>query len=170
MDMIDFGSYRLPVKMLPRTDYREFSGSFYRRPSFSADYTFNDYIGEKRKLETSLRHLLSANWMMKDDFEVTADENIAFTICGAIYTPRIICREYIEILFQVIRSSRMRDMWCHATTLELEELFHGANDCDFRLYKNTLFVCEEESNFDFLKYFSRSRIDAARDEEPRPGS
>ncbi len=87
------------------------SQELYVEPQFTDAYTFDQHIDEKRTLEDLLRKTLSQHWLRPEDFEVGADENIAFTLCGGLYSERILCRTYFDVLHQVIRTSAMRARW-----------------------------------------------------------
>ena len=109
----------------------------------------------------ALREALEKNWTPRVDFEVADDENIAFTMCGSIYTPRIVCRDYLEILYSVLQSTRMRDKWVYSTSVEIRtsetRFVQFSSFSSFYLQGNRLTVNTDGMGFDFVVRFSRSR-------------
>jgi hypothetical protein len=142
-----------------RDAYFQLDRDFVAHPDFSDTYSFDAYISEKRGTEDKLREELSAIWTPPHDFEVAADENIAFTMCGGLYQSRVMCRDYLAILHRVLQGTRMRDKWVYNTSVELT-VRDGVALGLFELRGGTLFVLSEGLVFDFVKCFSRSRGEA----------
>ena len=161
------GAVRIPgtqldVVMLQPLDFYRMSGTHCREPVFTGEYSFDMYIEEKRSTEEALRAALSRHWTPVDDFEVAYDGNIAFTLCGGIYSRRIICREYLNLLHETLQRTRMKDKWAYDTALELEEPIDGMGLCSFVLQGNKVYVSSDLRGFDFVRYFGRSKAEAMR--------
>jgi hypothetical protein len=136
----------------------------YRRPEFTERYRVDAFTSEKREIEHRLRAALSANWVSEVDFEVGYDENAAFTVCGGIYTHRIICCDYLGVLHRVLRESEMHDYWTYSTSIELASPLGGMWFGGFLVQGNRLYLDRKYlGDFDFVKYFSRSDTEAAQE-------
>ena len=161
------GAVRIPgtqldVVMLQPLDFYRLSGALCRKPAFTGEYSVEMYIEEKRSTEEALRAALSRHWAPRDDFEVAYDDNIAFTLCGGIYSRRIICREYLNLLHETLQRTRMKEKWSYDTVLELEEPIDGMDLCSFVLQGNRVYVKSDLRGFDFVRYFGRSKAEATR--------
>jgi hypothetical protein len=161
-DRIHVADQELRVVVLPPSDYYRFTGALTRRPEFSDAHAFDDFINEKRSTEEALRRALSHHWRPFDDFEVGDDGNIAFTLCGGVYSKRVICRDYLALLYLTLQDTRMKEAWAYATAIELQEPIDGMSLCDFVLQGNQVSVNGDLDGFDFVRYFSRSKADAAK--------
>ncbi len=151
----------LDVILLTDEDYFARDEDLCRKPEFNDEYPFESYIDEKRDTEWRLREALEKNWTPRVDFEVADDENIAFTMCGSLYAPRVVCRDYLEILYGVLQSTRMRDKWVYSTSVEITtsetRFVQYSSFSSFRLQGNRLTVNTDGMGFDFVACFSRSR-------------
>src|SRR4051794_10696795 len=117
------------VVFLQRDDFfGDFTRSIVAPPRLHADFTSDEYSAEKRETEDLIRHGLAARWTEGDDFEVGWDENFAMTLCGGIYSPRIFCREYLEVLHGILRSTRHYHQWAYSTAIELSAPLDGITD------------------------------------------
>jgi hypothetical protein len=134
---------------------------FYKEPKFTKAYPFDSYVKEKRNTEDRLGEALGAIWTPNDDFQVGYDTNRAFALCGGVYSPRVICQDYLSILFTILQATRMKDKWMYSTSVELP-CQDGASSGSFALQGATVF-CRRTFPFDFVKCFSRSRAEAERE-------
>jgi len=82
-------------------------------------------------------------------------------MCGGIYSRRIICRDYIQTIFGVLRASRRWENWAYSTSIELKQPIDGLSLGDFVLRHKRIFVLAGDCNFDFIKYFSQPRTDGS---------
>lgn len=152
----------LQVQFLANDTYFSLDRDFYKRPDFTDAYPFDAYIKEKRGTEDNLRDAFSTFWTPADDFVVASDENIAFTMCGGIYTPRVLCQDYLNVLYRILQTTRMKDRWLFSTSVELTT--PNESTCSaFELRGSTLFVNSEGLAFDFIRCFSRSNAEAERE-------
>ena len=82
-------------------------------------------------------------------------------MCGGIYSPRVICREYLEAVHRMLQQTRMKDKWLYDTSIELDSPVDGMMLCVFRLRGNEITVnIEDTGEFDFVRAFSRSAKEA----------
>jgi hypothetical protein len=154
---LQIGSDSLAVIPLPRDAFYKATRSFYAPPTLGDAYTLEDYAEEKRHTEQVLRQSFSRHWRDHVDFEIGWDENFAFTLCGGIYTPTMLCRKYLQIICGVLRSTRQRDHWSYDTAVELQEPIDGANFMNFIVRRNELFLLNHHlGSFDFFGWFHRS--------------
>ena len=162
---IDLTAGRVEVVVLDKEDYGAFTHSIYARPAFDEYLTLDDYADEKRATEDLLREALAKRWTKIDDFEVAWDENVAFTLCGGVYSHRILCRDYLEILHRILRTTRYRDRWAYSTAVEPDPPLGGVTYGLFVLQGDRITLADEETEWDgasFVRYFSRSAAEAAR--------
>jgi hypothetical protein len=148
--------------MLAHDEYFRLQGATFARPEFSGAYPFEEYIEEKRDAEDWLRTALSVHWKPGDEFEVASDENVAFTLCGNIYAPRVICREYLAALHRILGAMRAKERWSYHTSVELGTPPEVTLD-SFFLQNGTLYVLSENLSLDFVACFSRNKDEAERD-------
>ena len=133
-----------------------------REPSPADGCTFDEYADEKgasgAALRTALPLIGRTSWILRS----RGSENVAFTLCGSVYTTKVVCRDYLDVVHRVLdRSTRMKHRWIYHTALEL--LFAPCveiPDCGFVLQGNQIFVNMYTRPFDFIKYFSRSKAEA----------
>jgi hypothetical protein len=146
----------LSARLLTGNEYFGRDADFYATPAFNDFFSFDHYIREKRGTEVSLRSALARRWENHVDFEVGDDENIAFTMCGGVYTPRTFCRDYLECLYGVLQATVSRDKWMYDTSIELAEPVDGMQLCTFRIHADEVDVCMDYiGRFDFIERFSR---------------
>jgi hypothetical protein len=151
----------LDVFSVSRPTYTQLEDEWVREPSPADGCTFDEYADEKGASEAALRTALSTDWSDLADFEVAWDENVAFTLCGSVYTTKIVCRDYLDVVHRVLQSTRMKHRWIYHTALELLSPCVEIPDCGFVLQGNQIFVNMYTRPFDFIKYFSRSKAEAA---------
>jgi hypothetical protein len=161
MDKIAITGCELDVLLLTPSQFYEFTGALSERPAFCDAYSINEFIDEKRGAEKEIRDALSRHWRENVDFEVGADGNIAFTLCGGIYSSRIVCFEYLNLLHKVLQTTRMRDRWAYATAIELRGGADRVLIGEFVLQGRVLSINSNLGGIDFLAWFSRSRDEAA---------
>ena len=147
----------LEIVELSANERRDRRKDFYIEPEFTDEYSFDSYIGEKRETEYRLRTVLGRIWTAEDDFVVADDENIAFTLCGGIYSARPVCQDYLAILYRVLQAAPMRDLWVYSTAVEIvkpqAETVDFAIFCSIRVHQNKLYLNEQQINFDFFNCF-----------------
>jgi hypothetical protein len=112
---IRLGNTSLHVRLLSKDAYYGMIPDFYKEPKFTKAYPFDSYVKEKRDTEDRLEKALGAIWTPNDDFQVGYDTNRAFTLCGGVYSPRVICQDYLNILFTILHATRMKDKWMYST-------------------------------------------------------
>ena len=145
----------LNVVALSNDDYYGMDARFYENPSFDGDFTFEAFITEKRQLENQLRGKFAEFWTEVEDFEVGNDFNIAFTLCGGVYSTRPICRKYLEILRDAIASTKNHARWMYDTSVELQN-DDGFQLFGFRLVGNSVFVRSDDlADFDVVHAYSK---------------
>jgi len=163
MPRIELTKGAVEVALVPWEEfYGCLSKALYAPPVFGQNLPFESYIQEKRETESALRRALATEWVDTVDFAVGADENIAFTMCGGIYSHRVICREYLDCLHRILHPTRYRGCWAYSTAVELEVPLEGMTDCDFVLKGDRVTVLDWGlAGFDFVQCFSRTRVEAA---------
>src|SRR5688572_2396022 len=159
-EAIEVTSGTLRVLWMEREEYFRMTGDLSRPTGFSEAYPFDTFIDEKRSTEDRIRAALSSYWVDGEDFEVASDTNRAFTLCGGVYSPRIVCRDYLDCLCRAVGPFPNRERWSYTTAVELQEPVGGMTDCDFVLRGRRIFVLRERTPFDFVRLFSRSRNEA----------
>jgi hypothetical protein len=119
--------------------------------------SWDDLVAEKRDTEDLIRAALAKCWRKHDDFEVGWDSNYAMTMCGGVYSARILCKDYLEVLHGVLRSARHYPRWAYSTSVELDTAVNGMKDCDFVLQGERVTVENWGlGEFNFVEHFSRS--------------
>ena len=139
-----------------------FTAATYEGPAFDEFLTLDTYTDEKRDTESVLHDALAKRWVPVDDFEVGRDGNVAFTLCGGVYSHRIICRDYLDILHRILRTTRDRERWAYSTDVELQQPLDGLTLGGFVLQRDRITV-DDWDGWDearFLRYFSRSADEA----------
>jgi hypothetical protein len=141
---------------------REFT--LYQPPPLSPDYTADDYQNDKGYCEDELKAALSKYWISGgEDFEVGFDGNYALSSCGGIYSRRIICRDYLQIVRDILQGTKTPDLWLYDTSIELTE--ESGMGPSFIIQGNKIFLDGDPTcippGFDFVKLFSRTRSQAA---------
>ena len=148
----------LDVVLCRRSEFYDYENRLPKWPAIGR----SRYIAEKRDLEDLVRRRLASHWMEEDDFEVGSDGNAAWTLCGGIYSHRIICRRYLEIMHWVLAQGDAPGLWSYSTALEPVDPIDGMSYSTFLLHGNRILTRSEGLNgFDFVKQFSRSIEDAA---------
>jgi hypothetical protein len=142
------------VLYLQSEHFSKLLGEFTARPIFTDQYSFETYIAEKRDTETALRAAFSRFWKDPDDFEVASDQNVAFTMCGGIYSRALLCRAYLETLHGVLGSTRMRNKWVYSTSVEVPTQSGHMELYAFMLRGDTVYVEDDRPKFDFIDQFS----------------
>ena len=105
---------------------------------------------------------LAVEWAPEHDFEVARDENIAFIMCGSIYTPAVFCRDYLAILHRILTTMRVPEKWAYATSVEPVSPRRRVSD-QFVLLNGVVYVLSARISFDFLRCFSRTKADAEKE-------
>jgi hypothetical protein len=148
----------LNIVMLHRDAFTgDFIPSIYVPPDEQLAASWDELFAEKHDTEDLVRQALSKRWREYDEFEVGWDENYALTLCGGIYSARIMCKEYLEVLHGVLRSTRHCEQWAYSTAIELTTPVDGMKYCHFILQGDQITVENWDlDHFDFLEYFSRS--------------
>jgi hypothetical protein len=82
----------LKVSLLSEMAYRERERVFYQNELRSDDQRFDLIVNEKRSTEELLRDALATLWIPGEEFEVGTDYNLAFTMCGGLYSGRCLKR------------------------------------------------------------------------------
>ena len=105
-----------------------------------------DYSNDKAMVERELREQLGKKWLSPDDFEVAWDENVALHSCGGVYSHQILCKEYVEIVNDVLLKTKRPDIWGYHTAVELEGVF-----TEFWIRNGIMHAPDDE--FPWTKYF-----------------
>lgn len=136
--------------------FNQFQPDVYREPVFNAASGREDLFRQKRSTEALLRDALSVYWTDADDFEVAYDSNVALTMCGGIYSHRIVCAEYLEVLSGVMRTLGGPPCWAYDTSIELAEPICAMTTCSFVLRGLELTLLDHNlQQFEFETWFSR---------------
>ena len=146
------------VFFLPPPDFFRLTGRLARKLVPAETYPFEMFITEKREAEDHLRSAFARLGRPGADFEVASDRNHAFTMSGAVFSQTMICRDYLDILSGVLRSTWMKEKWSYSTSVELDVAIDGMCDCDFLLHDGTVYVLDADlAEFDFVRHFSAGR-------------
>ena len=151
----------LAVEMVSEAEFHALLGRI-AEPDRGDAAAFEAYIDEKRETEDWLRCRVAVEWAPEHDFEVARDENIAFIMCGSIYTPAVFCRDYLAILHRILTTMRAAEKWAYATSVEPVSPRRRVSD-QFVLLNGVVYVLSARISFDFLRRFSRTKADAEKE-------
>lgn len=99
---------------------------------------------------------LKDKWVSGKDFEVGWDFDYSYSLHGGIYSPRIFCPEYVEIVVKAICSSEDPHRWVYHTVCEIEVNPNGKTpaECiefrgEFYITYNTIYIYESQMKREF---------------------
>jgi hypothetical protein len=107
------------INILPKEDYDRLYRESFVKP---ADMTIHDLEREWEELRDKLRETLGTHWDEgwedDSDFMVSDDWAESFHHCAGIYSDRIICPLYVDLIVKVITTMRHKDRWTYHTVVE----------------------------------------------------
>jgi hypothetical protein len=147
------------IVVLNEDDYQNERQKAFEKVSFSDAFTKEMLSSEFEQFDTKLRQALSRQWkedpFMEGDFAIMDTEEWSGTWhhCGAIYSGRVCCPEYVETILNAIRSLPHAALWTYHTACECVD--DGAEFVgEFFVRAGKLYVPEDGN--DYAKVFGRN--------------
>ena len=79
-------------------------------------------------------------------------------MCGGVYSPAVLCRDYLDIVHRVVRTPGGDDRWAYSTSVELSAPVAGTTVCTFVVIGSDVVVLNDRlGEFNFEESFSRRR-------------
>ena len=150
------------VVILRERQYRPLYDESFQKPTYTATLTEQMHRAEFERLDRGLRRALKANWEEdhcgNKDFAMM-DEGEAFQgwhHCGAIYSNRICCPEYVEAIMEVIAPLPHAALWTYHTACEAWRDDAPLPDFgEFFIRGGKLYAPKDKN--DYAKVFGRTR-------------
>ncbi len=115
------------VSLLSRKDYDQRYRESCVRPRYTRTFTRAMHLAEFQKLDRSLHRAFSSRWEYTHDYEMMdgdpefGDAFDGWMHCGGIYSNRICCPEYVELILTAIARLPHSEKWMYHTACELHE-------------------------------------------------
>jgi hypothetical protein len=114
----------LEIVILKEKEYRKLYERSFQKPAYSKAFTEKLHRAEFEKLDRGLRKALAAKWKEdccgNKDFAMM-DEGEGFGAwhhCGGIYSNRICCPQYVEVIASVLATLPHAALWTYHTACE----------------------------------------------------
>lgn len=142
------------VVFCKQKSFDSFYGNLVQDFEESFSYTSEDFCREWQSIQNKVREDLAKYWTEDfygdEDFALMDNYNYTFHKAGTIYSKRIICREFVQIIINAINSEPNRSQWIFHFSCEVDSTYN-----EFFIKNSQVYLCGQS---EIARHLQKSKI------------